>query len=72
MNAVYQTSGLEGIQSQNREDLTTFIKHNVNIKDKGNIMVKPCQLKAEKVEKNHINGESIDHIPWNESRNRIF
>lgn len=34
-------------------------------------MVKPGKLKAEKVKKSHRYGESIDNIPWNESRNRI-
>lgn len=67
----YQTSGLEAIYSQNKEDLTRLINCDANIKDKGNIMVKPGKLKAEKVEKNHIYEESIDNIPWNESRNRI-
>lgn len=50
VRAIYYTSSLEAIYSQNKEALAIVLEYNVNIEDKGDIMVKPRKLKTEKVE----------------------
>lgn len=41
ISSIYWTSSSEAIYSQNKEALNTVIEHNINIKDKGDLMVKP-------------------------------
>lgn len=48
ISAIYHTSSLEAIYSQNKEALNTVTEHNVNIKNKGDLLVESCKLKAEK------------------------